>query len=385
VSRRVLRLVERRTRAVRLPRAEANFLLAHARHLIDVIPAFEPRTYRLTPRGFVGYFDGPTVRYAIGPKIPWPNLRMLLGLARETAGEPVEAEGGLLVSLAEEFAAQLDAMTRAGLVAGYSTAQSLSPFLRGKLQVAEQIRDAAAGAFPDRFHVEEPVFDLNAPWNRIPKATATALLRRDIPRALRQRVETVARPLAAVPEATVSEADYDATAAETRAASYLPLLEVCRLILNGLSAADPFGAADSAFLLDLGGAFERYLFTSLSRELAAEGVWRAEAHPTFSVGLTELQPDILIRHGGQSAVVLDAKWKQPGAVEATDLHQILAYATVTGAPRVGLVYPGRTDGRSHFATPDGRVQVSLHRLRVVGTADELAASVARLTRTLRRG
>jgi 5-methylcytosine-specific restriction endonuclease McrBC regulatory subunit McrC len=384
VSRRVLRLVERRTRAVRLPRAEAAFLLAHARHLIDVVPAFEPRTYRLTPRGFVGYFDGPAVRYAVGPKIPWPNLRMLLGLSPEAAGESLEAEGGLLAVLSEEFCDRLDAVTRAGLVAGHGTAQSHSPFLRGKLQVAEQLRDAAAGAFPDRFHVEEPVFDLNTPWNRIPQATAAALLRRELPRALRQRIEAVARPLAVVAEEPTTEADFDAAAAEPRAAGYLPLLEVCRLILKGLSAADPLGTDGSTFLIDLGRAFERYLFASLSRELASARSWRAEEHPTFRVGPTDLQPDILIRHGGEPTVVLDAKWKAAGTVEAADLHQVLAYATLTGANRVGLVYPGRSDGRSHFATPDGRVRVSLHRLRVVGSAEELAASVARLARRVRR-
>jgi 5-methylcytosine-specific restriction enzyme subunit McrC len=385
VTRRVLRLVERRTRAVRLPRAEAHFLLTHARHLIDVAPAFEARTYRLTPRGFVGYLDGPTVRYFIAPKIPWPNLRMILDLSPETAGEPVDAEGGLLAVLAEEFAARLDAVTRAGLVAGYGVVQAVSPFLRGKLRAAEQIRDAAAGAFPDRFHVEEPVFDLNTPWHRVPKATAAALLRRELPRAVRQRVEAAGRPLDAVPEEAISEADYETSAAEPRATHYLPLLDVCRLILGGLSVADPLGTAGGAFLIDLGQAFERYLFASLARELADKAGWRAEAHPTFRVGTTDLRPDILLRHDGEPAAVLDAKWKTPGAVDAADLHQILAYATVTGATRVGLVYPGRTDGRTHFDTPGGRVRVSLHRLRVVGTAGELAASITRLARAVRRG
>jgi 5-methylcytosine-specific restriction enzyme subunit McrC len=383
VSRRVLRLVERRTRAVRLPRAEVHFLLAHARHLIEVVPAFEPHTYRLTPRGFVGYFDGPTVRYAIGPKIPWPNLRMLFGLSPEAVGESVEAEGGLLAALAEEFCDRLDAVTRAGLVAGYGTVRSVAPFLRGKLDVAQQIRDAAAGAFPDRFHVEEPVFDLNTAWNRIPKATAAALLRRELPRALRQRIEAVTQPLAALPEEAVTGADYDATSVEPRAAGYLPLLAVCRLVLNGLSAADPHGTGGGAFLIDLGRAFERYLFTSLSRELAGEGGWRAEEHPTFHVGATELQPDILLWHTGGPAVVLDAKWKT-NAADVADLHQILAYATVTGASRVVLVYPGRSDDHAGFTTPDGRVRVALCRLRVVGTAEELAASVAKLIRRVRR-
>ena len=80
MTRRTITLTERRTRAVKLPRTEAHFLLAHARNLIDVVPAFERGVYRLTPRGYVGFIDGPAARYAIGPKIPWPNVEMLLGL-----------------------------------------------------------------------------------------------------------------------------------------------------------------------------------------------------------------------------------------------------------------------------------------------------------------
>ncbi|QJW93516.1 hypothetical protein FTUN_1023 [Frigoriglobus tundricola] len=34
----------RRTRDVKLPRADAHFLLVHARHLIDIVPTFEPRS-----------------------------------------------------------------------------------------------------------------------------------------------------------------------------------------------------------------------------------------------------------------------------------------------------------------------------------------------------
>src|SRR5262249_39011302 len=224
--RRGVMLIERKSRPVKLPRAEANFLLTHARHIIEVVPSTEPRTYHLTPRGYVGYLDGPTTRYAIRPKIPWPNFRMLLGFSPESGGEPVEAEGGLLAVVAEEFASQLEALTRAGLVAGYGTTRSVAPFLRGKLRTADQMRDAAAGAFPDHFHVEEPVFDLYTPWHRIPKPTACALLRRELPRSLRKRIETATEPLAIVPEEPVLEADYLATAAEPRAVGYLPLLEM---------------------------------------------------------------------------------------------------------------------------------------------------------------
>lgn len=384
MNRRSVKLTERRTRSVKLPRAEVNFLLAHARHILDVIPDHAPRTYRLTPRGYVGFFDGPTTRYAIGPKIPWPNLCMLLGISREHGGDAVEAEGGLLAALADEFATRLEAATRTGLVAGYGMLQSVAPYLRGKLRTADQIRETAAGAFPDHFHIDEPVFDLNTPWHRIAKATACELLRRELPRATRQRIEAATEPLATMPEVAVTDADFITAFAESRATSYLPLLHVCRLILNGLNSADPHGISGNAFLINLGRVFERYLFTSLTHELVAKASWRVEEHRVFHVGPTELQPDILLRYNGTPAVVLDAKWKTDTS-EIADLHQVLAYATVTGAPRVGLVFPGRSDGRTRFLTPDGRVQVSLYRLRVVGTAAQLAASVKKFARIVRKG
>jgi 5-methylcytosine-specific restriction endonuclease McrBC regulatory subunit McrC len=158
---------------------------------------------------------------------------------------------------------------------------------------------------------------------------------------------------------------------------------VCRIIQHGLAGFDPAAAGRGAFLLDLGQAFERYLAESLSDAFGARPAWSIEAHPGFALGPTILNPDLLLRRGGAPRVALDAKWKS-AASDAADLHQILAYATLTGAPRVGLVYPGRTDARATAATPDGRVRVTRYRLRVVGPAADLAASVARLARDLRR-
>ena len=342
MTRHTVTLTERRSRAVKLPRGEAVFLLAHARHLIDVVPAFERGVYTLTPRGFVGFLDGPGLRYAIQPKIPWPNLRMMLGLASEAANDAVEPEDDLLAVLADEFAEQLEAVVRAGLVAGYGEASAVSQFLRGKLRIADQMRDTAARAFPDHFHIDEPLFDLHTAWNRIPKATAAALLRADLPAATRQRVEATALPLAVLPEEPATDADFAAAVAEPRAAGYRPLLDVCRLILAGLNPFDAHGPGANAFLVDLGRAFERYLTTALERAFIARPGWRVDAQPTFAVGPTELRPDIVIRNDGVPWAVLDAKWKR-AKLDPADLHQVLAYATLTGVTRVALVYPSRSD------------------------------------------
>src|SRR5262249_30227697 len=159
------------------------FLLAHAPTVIEVVPTLDRGVYRLTPRGYIGWVDGPTRRFAIRPKLPWPNVLMLLGLdpVGLPAGEAVAPEVALPAALAEGFCDRLNALTRAGLVQGYHDADTQSPSLRGRLRTVDQLRDAAARAFPDRFHITEPVFDLDTPWNRVPKAVAVALAEADLP------------------------------------------------------------------------------------------------------------------------------------------------------------------------------------------------------------
>jgi 5-methylcytosine-specific restriction enzyme subunit McrC len=186
-----------------------------------------------------------------------------------------------------------------------------------------------------------------------------------------------------LPSEPATDADFVAALAEPRTAGYRGLLDVCRVLLNGLACADPLGTGGGAFLVDLGRAFERYLAAALEREFEARPGWQVEAQPAFALGRVELRPDILVRKDGVPRAVLDAKWKT-ATLDPTDLHQILAYATLTGASRVALVYPGRYDERAHFSTPDGRVRVSVYRLRVVGTTDELAESVTKLVRSVRK-
>lgn len=383
MTRRIIELVERRTRVVKLPRAEVDFLLGHARHAIELVPTFEKRVYRLTARGYVGAIDGPFARYAIAPKIPWPNVCMLLGASASAAGAILEPEGGLLAALASEFVDRLDEVVRIGLVAGYGEEEAVSPFMRGRLRAAAQMRDAAARAFPDRFHTEEPVFDLHTPWNTVPKATASALLRRGgLPEELRQRIGAAAAPLAVVPDVPATDADFATAYAEPRATAYHSLLDLCRVILDGLKAANPLGTDAGAFLIDLGKAFESYLATGLQRALMDRtGEWSIEAQPRYTIGATDLVPDVLVCRNGEPHTVLDAKWKATD-LEAADLHQVLAYATLTGVDHVGLVYPGVKDGRAQLEIPGGRVRVSILRLRVVGSAEKLARSVSRLVRAL---
>lgn len=383
----VVQLVERRTRRVRLPRADVDFLLTHARHLVEVVPAFKRGVYRVTPRGYVGGFHSPTRHFQINPKIPWPNVRMLLRLthADHAAASEAESEASLLDVFAREFASQLRAVTHIGLVAGYRECDTVATFLRGKLRVNDQIRDVAARAFPDRFHITESVLDLDTPWNRIPRAIGEQLLGcRGLSESTRTELADAVLSLECVPPTAIAEADFAAAEVEPRAAHYRSLLELCRVIHNGFASASLPQAASGAFLVDLGRAFETWLTHGLAAEFTGPK-WSLEEQPEFPLGPTVLQPDIVLRRRGSAVVVLDAKWKAPGNVpDANDLHQVLAYAAITGATHVGLVYPGRRFARRTFVVPASDIAVSLLRVRVIGTTAECQESLRTLARFARR-
>jgi 5-methylcytosine-specific restriction enzyme subunit McrC len=390
VTRRTVRLTERTTRAVRLPRADAAFLLDSACTLIDAVPANERHTYRLTPRGYVGWLDGPARRFVIRPKLPWPVVARLLGVTPDChpPGADVFAGTALLAVLATEFCDRLEAVTRTGLVRGYREADTESAFLRGRLRTADQLRAAAARAFPDRFHITDNVFDRDTPWNRIPNHVAAALVAHPaLPQSLRDRVRHSTAPLVGVGKSATGD-DFAAALADPRAAGYRPLLETCRLIHDGFRAADPSGIETGAFLLDLGRAFEQYVTRSLAAGLSRRG-WAVDAQPRFELRATSgepavLQPDVVVRRNGAARAVLDVKWKRAAALpDPADLHQVLAYSLAAGVPHAVLVYPGVRSGRRELVLGGGRVRVTLFRLRLAGPDADCSRSLALLARVVR--
>ena len=343
MSRLTIRLVERQTTRVVLPPREVAFLLTQARELVEVRPCFQPNVYRITPRGFVGWFDGPSRRFAIRPQVPWPTLQLLLGFRPTRQGHEAtgELETELLMLMAEEFLHRLGKLERNGLFPGYHEQDSVAPFLRGKLRTVEQLREAAVRAFPDRFQIRESVLGLDTPWNRILRATASHLLAQPhLPSATRKRLQVAICPLECIPAGQWEENDFSAAIADRRLSHYQPVLEVCRLIHSGFTAASTQDGGSTAFLMNLGQVFERYLGMQLVRAYANLPNWSVQVQPRLNAGVAEFQPDFIISKDGQAEMVFDAKWKHPRP-EASDLHQVLAYGNVTGAKHVGLVYPGR--------------------------------------------
>ncbi|MCU0704726.1 MAG: McrC family protein [Fimbriiglobus sp.] len=353
-------LTERRTVVRALPRAVAAELAERFSHAVEVAPTFDRRRYKLTARGYVGWVrvGGHTITFR--PKRPWHEVRCLFGgsgnavtgcdATRPVAASPVP-QPDLLSLLATRLAALMLDRAAAGLARGYVEREITAGTLRGRIDLARQLRQPTLQ--PTLFDQIADEWTPDIPCNRIPKATALRLLAE--PGLSGEAREALTRAVAAFAEVSDSPASVSGPPPEP----YRELLDWCDLI------------GTENVLVSLERAFEGYV-TRAFREALGEAVrpqrWIELQPDTLAVGsrLT-LTPDLTVLRDSIPVCVWDAKWKRPEPT-SSDVHQALAYAAVLGVPACGLVYPGRRWKLETLTAPSG---VTLQLLRLPLTDDSV--------------
>jgi 5-methylcytosine-specific restriction enzyme subunit McrC len=392
--RRTVLLTERVPRRVRLAPADVDFLLARHAADVELTPTGRRGAFRLTPGGRAGVVVTPTRRLVIRPKIPLQNLFFLLDPdAPSPAGsdESAPAPGAeALHFLAGRLARLMEERVAAGLRRGYREQSDRGPILQGRVDVAAQLREAPGRK--DQLHSRYDDWTADVPCNRAPTGTAelllaSPLLGEPVRAALRRALRGFdgVTPAAPTPEA------FAAAEADRLAEGYRPLLDLCRLLAEGLAPGEASGpTACPAFLLDTDRVFERYVTRGVAAAFADGGRWAAAVQEPHAVTRAadgrppvEMRPDVTLYRDGRPALVLDAKWKRPaGAPASADLYQMLAYCAGLGVGRAVLVYPGRRDRVRTLALLHTPFAVEVRTLRVTALPERCRRSLRRLARSL---
>jgi 5-methylcytosine-specific restriction enzyme subunit McrC len=326
------------------------------------------------------------LRIVLRPKISSANLFLLLDpdAPPETVPDASAAEPGseALDFLARRLANEMRSRAAAGLRRGYVERSDQQAFLQGRLDVVAQSRETPAARA--RFHTthEEFVPDLAA--HRLVKATAELLLTSPfISAPARAALRAALAGYAEVSSLPLDPAAFDVPcSSEDR-----PLIELCRLLVEGLKPADVAGdVAGPSFLLDLERVFERYVERGLRAGLLP-GVLETQREFIYHAPVPARQPplagrpDFVLRDAGRVRCVLDAKWKAlDGPPPAADVRQALAYAAGLGCGDVRLVYPGRRSTAWRYEMTERDIALTVHTLRVVGTPENCERSFRRLLR-----
>lgn len=365
------------------------FSLTHERGRGDVVKAG-------SHVGVVAFADGsqieilPKLARKVRVRSPEENERIrgiLLRMLREAFDiapavcDPTDlrvARLPLLEAFYRMFLKSLERLVKRGLPGGYVRVEGNERFFKGKLVVAEHLRQNLVRR--ERFWVAHDVFRSDTPANRILRAGLDFVRGRALAEANRRAAGRLAGAFAEIPASRDVAADFGACALAERDGLQREALRWCDVFLRGRGLANLPGTRKArAFLFPMEDVFERAVARTL-RRVAPEGVevvaqekrmFLFEEAP-WEGGAFRLKPDIVIRRGREVLAVADTKWKlladdpkKNFEMAQADMYQMFAYQKRYGAPRALLVYPAHDTLDGLASTPpsfltsgDAEVRVS---------------------------
>ncbi len=250
------------------------------------------------------------------------------------------------------FLQELDTLVTRGLRFDYQRVDEELPFLRGQLNLNQQLRQPPGREH--KFHVRHEAYLPDRPENRLLRL-ALDRVRQSTRNANHWRLaQELSFRLVEIPISRQVKQDFHAWGQDRLLAHYRPIKPWCELILNQhmpLALAGEYQGISLLFPMER--LFERFVARWL-RDTLATGV--DVRTPARSQSLCEhqqkpifqLEPDILISDSGQHWV-LDTKWKLLEAsnrankygLSQSDFYQLFAYGQkyLSGTGRMALIYP----------------------------------------------
>jgi 5-methylcytosine-specific restriction enzyme subunit McrC len=386
---RTITLREYRPSQERLTRSEVEQLLTIKR-IVSLTPLSADGTYELRAGSVVGTVVLPSLRLLIRPKVGIENLFFLLGFGTGLTrwGEtqfPYERDPDLFKAVAWVFEAEVMRALAQGIVRGYQPRSETLTTLRGRVDLAGQLRARQGRPFPLECRFEEHTEDTEL--NRVVKAAHGRLLQ--IPhlegrlaRKLRHRYRAFDE-VASVeyPPGSVPKFGFDRLNRHWEVAGRL-----ARLILDQRSLRDREGeVVGTTFTVDMNALFERFVEAIVREEGRRAGLQLVAQAPRRLTNKIPLRPDLVLRAGGQDLAVADAKYKElkPGEWPHSDLYQLLAYCVALNLPSGMLIYASGRPHEEHFVEHAG-VSLGITGIEMGSDLRKLEASVRRAARNLVR-
>jgi 5-methylcytosine-specific restriction enzyme subunit McrC len=260
--------------------------------------------------------------------------------------------------LMSRFLLALDQLVKRGMRFIYHRVEEERRFLRGRLEIAKQIRRP-----PGRQHMfdlQHDVFDPNRPENRLLRLALDRVchLTRDPTNwRIARELDTYLSPIP--PSQHIGE-DFRHWQHDRLMAYYKGVKPWCELILNEQFPMTVSGQWQGLSLLfPMEKLFERYVGDCLRRRLASTAtvVSQAARQHLCRHGESdwfELRPDLLISRGSQNWI-LDMKWKRLNqtlkttkfkySISQEDMYQMFAYGQryLNGKGQMVLIYPKTKD------------------------------------------
>jgi 5-methylcytosine-specific restriction enzyme subunit McrC len=302
-------------------------------------------SYRVTATEYVGTVVTPEIRLLIRPKVSLENLFTMLSVGiPEGAWKPqtfdYAGSHDLLAALSQLVARSVWQATNQGVVRAYRTEDGRLATVRGRIDIAGQIRKPAHVTTIACIYDE---YTADVLENRYLKRAVRVILRvpgvgEDTRRLLRNclsRFEDVT-------DVWVRPESLDEVRFTRLNAHYEAPMRLARLVLLNLGLLDRAGSNDaSSFLLNMNELFQRFMTERLRHLLHGRlDVIDEERVALGYRNAVAMYPDLRFDRAGVPVLVGDLKYKLAADARgrSSDYYQLLAYATALGLQSGVLIY-----------------------------------------------
>ena len=242
------------------------------------------------------------------------------------------------------FLCELEALVKKGIKSDYVALEENLNFLKGKLNINEQIKRNSI--HKERFYVEYSEFLSDIKINRIIKTTLKFLYKKSNSSKNQQKIRELLFIFDEVSECENYKNFFAKLVINRQVKHYEQTLLWCKIFLLGNSFT-PHKGDDLAFalLFDMNALFESYVGNFIKKKFSGTILQHSEKHLIEEPKSFKLRPDIFLK----GKFIADTKWKIISSrddISQADLYQLYAYGKKHPCDgKLHLIYPKIDDIR----------------------------------------
>ena len=246
------------------------------------------------------------------------------------------------------FLCELEALVKKGIKSDYVALDENLNFLKGKLNINEQIKRNSI--HKERFYVGYSEFLSNIKINRIIKTTLKFLYKKSNSSKNQQKIRELLFMFDEVSTCDDYKNFFEKLIINRQVKHYEQTLLWCKIFLLNNSFT-PHKGDDLAFalLFDMNALFESYVGNFIKKKHADVSLQHSEKHLIEAPKSFKLRPDIFL----EGEFIADTKWKiirqdineseKKYKISQADLYQLYAYGKKHECSKLYLIYP-KIDG-----------------------------------------